>query len=165
MPRARAPFCAKSKKVTTSRDDRKERVAERRGPLPRARAAVGAVGTSIGSPFCAKPKKVTSSERSRGTCGSADPKTNAKETGRVPHVRRSVRGPKTMGAAQPSLLHHRPRITHGPDRHRTNLTKKPRTSPGLFQSAVASRYWLDRTLARCVSACLAAFSSAFAWGK
>jgi hypothetical protein len=39
------------------RDDKKERVAERRGPLPRAKAVVGAVGTSISSPFCAKSKK------------------------------------------------------------------------------------------------------------
>jgi len=44
-----------------ARDDKKERVAERRGPLPRARAVVGAVATSISSPFCANSKKVTSS--------------------------------------------------------------------------------------------------------
>jgi hypothetical protein len=42
-----------------ARDDKKERVAERRGPLPRARAIVGTVATSISSPFCAKSKKVT----------------------------------------------------------------------------------------------------------
>jgi hypothetical protein len=30
--------------------------------------------------------------------------TTAEGIGRVPHVRRSVRGPKTMGAAQRSLL-------------------------------------------------------------
>jgi hypothetical protein len=41
---------------------KKERAAERRGPLPRARAVVGAVGTSISSPFCAKSKKVTTSQ-------------------------------------------------------------------------------------------------------
>ncbi len=39
----------------------KERVAERRGPLPRARAVVGAVATSISSRFCGKRKKVTNS--------------------------------------------------------------------------------------------------------
>jgi hypothetical protein len=41
---------------------KKERAAERRGPLPRARAVVGAVGTSISSPFCAKSKRVTTSQ-------------------------------------------------------------------------------------------------------
>ena len=44
-----------------ARDDKKERVVERRGPLPRARAVVGAVATSISSPFCGKLKKVTTS--------------------------------------------------------------------------------------------------------
>jgi hypothetical protein len=43
--------------VGFARDDKKERVADRRGPLPRAKAVVGAVGTSISSPFCAKSKK------------------------------------------------------------------------------------------------------------
>jgi len=43
--------------------------------------------------------------------------------------------------------------------------KSPGLSPGLFHAAIAPRYWLDRTLARCVSACLAAVSSAFAWGR
>ena len=40
--------------------DKKGRVGERRGQLPRA--VVGAVGTSISSPFCAKSKRVTTSQ-------------------------------------------------------------------------------------------------------
>jgi hypothetical protein len=42
-----------------ARDDKKERVVERRGPLPRARAVVGAVATSISSPFCAKSSRIS----------------------------------------------------------------------------------------------------------
>ena len=42
--------------------------------------------------------------------------------------------------------------------------KSPGRSPGLFM-LYPPRYWLDRTLARCVSACLAAVSNALAWGK
>jgi hypothetical protein len=44
-----------------ARDDKKERVVERRGPLPRASAVVGAVATSISSLLCGKSKKVTTS--------------------------------------------------------------------------------------------------------
>jgi hypothetical protein len=53
-----------------ARDDKKERVVERRGPLPRARAVVGAVATSISSPFCEKSKKVTTSpnDKEEGGC-------------------------------------------------------------------------------------------------
>ena len=37
--------------------------------------------------------------------------TDESETGRVPHVRASVRGPKTMGEAQQSLLLYPPLIS------------------------------------------------------
>jgi hypothetical protein len=39
---------------------------------------------------------------------------NSEGTGRVPHVRKSVRGPKTMGVAQQSfLLHHSTNLIQG----------------------------------------------------
>jgi hypothetical protein len=44
-----------------ARDDKKERVVERRGPEPRASAVVGAGATSISGPSCGKSKKVTPS--------------------------------------------------------------------------------------------------------
>jgi hypothetical protein len=50
---------AHSRSARFARDDKKERVVERRGPEPGVSAVVGAGATSISSPSCEKSKKVT----------------------------------------------------------------------------------------------------------
>jgi hypothetical protein len=52
-----------------ARDDKKEMVVERTGPLPRASAVVGAVATSISSPCCGKSKKSQLRDDKKEGCG------------------------------------------------------------------------------------------------
>jgi hypothetical protein len=51
-----------SRKSGYARDDKKERVSEKRGPLPKDRTVVGTVGTSTAAFFLCEIKKVTTSQ-------------------------------------------------------------------------------------------------------
>jgi hypothetical protein len=50
----------------TLRDDKKERVSEKRGPLPKDRTVVGTVGTSTAALFLCEIKKVTTPRDDKG---------------------------------------------------------------------------------------------------